>query len=147
MKSTEDRFWVKVKKLDSGCWEWMATKNNQGYGQFWDEGRLVLAHRFTYLLNYSAIPQGLEIDHLCRNRCCVNPAHLELVTHSTNVRRGNGPEVARKGRGTRTQCPHGHPYDTQNTYITPEGWRHCRICCVQRNREYRLALKSRFGGE
>lgn len=81
------RFWLRVHKTDD-CWLWTSTLR-RGYGRFWiAPGRFVPAHRFAYELLVGPIPEGLELDHLCRNPACVNPAHLDPVTHRENVRRG-----------------------------------------------------------
>lgn len=87
-KGDDNRFWSKVDKKDqSECWEWTAAKTKGGYGRFRDGQRLVVAHRYSYELKYGPIPEGLELDHTCHNSSCVNPDHLEVVTHSENIRR------------------------------------------------------------
>lgn len=113
-------FWDKVCKTDS-CWEWMACRFPLGYGLAWWDGRNRLAHVVSYELSFGPVPEGLELDHLCRNRSCVRPDHLEPVTHKTNVRRGLLFKNA-------THCPHGHPYDEKNTYTSRFGHKYCRTC-------------------
>ena len=110
---------------DRNCWLWIGTKDGSGYGLLYINGHLVKAHRFAYELLVGSIPEGLTIDHLCRNRACVNPDHLEPVTMRTNLLRGNGwaAQNARKAH-----CPQGHPFDEQNTYYDPKGGRRCRVC-------------------
>lgn len=119
--TTSERFWSKVEKTDT-CWLWTAAKNTDGYGRFKGIDRLVQAHRFAYEQLIGPIPEGLHLDHLCRVRACVNPAHLEPVTLTENLRRGRNP------RSEKTHCPQGHPYDEANTYVSPRGGRFCRIC-------------------
>lgn len=110
--ATADRFWDKVRGGDvDTCWEWTAATTN-GYGTFYlgREGtrkRFMVAHRWSYLSLRGDIPEGLVLDHLCRNRSCVNPWHLEPVTPQLNAERGEW--------GMRTHCPSGHPYDAANT--------------------------------
>lgn len=107
-KSTEERFWAKVQKSENGCWSWTAGKCGMGYG--WlrlpgKDGGIVSAHRFSYNLHRGPILDGLELDHLCRNPSCVNPGHLEAVTHRENVRRGTSPPAVTRRTGV---CQRGH---------------------------------------
>ena len=88
----EARFWSYVEKTD-GCWEWTGAKDGDGYGHLTIAGRVVGAHRFAYELLVGPIPEGLEIDHLCRNRACVKPADLEPVTRAENLRRAREARV------------------------------------------------------
>ena len=125
------RFWDKVDRT-AGCWNWLGSAVKTGYGQIWYQGRLVLAHRFAYELLRGPIPKGFEIDHLCHNKSCVNPIHLEVVTRSENVRRGwkvNIPPNSRK-----THCLRGHALTPDNIY-DEHGKRKCRQCRVLRDRE------------
>lgn len=117
------------------CWEWIACIGDHGYGQFWDGKRLVKAHRWAFeYFNKRIIPLDLEPDHLCRNRKCVNPSHLELVTRSVNILRGDNPDVQRKRHAARTHCIHGHLFDKVNTYFRLNGGRSCRTCKRERMR-------------
>lgn len=88
-------------------------------------GKIILAHRFSYETFVGPIPEGLVIDHLCRNTLCVNPKHLEPVTNTTNVMRGESPAAL---GALRKECIHGHPYSNGNLYIDSRGYRNCRIC-------------------
>lgn len=136
-----ERFWSKVFKTPT-CWEWTASKIPSGYGRFNASGHAwEYAHRFSYQLIYGDIPDGLEIDHLCRNRGYVNPSHLEPVTHAVNCQRGNIGRIQR----LKTHCPRGHPYDSENTRLYRNG-RYCRACsqlkCQQRRDKKPLLDKS-----
>lgn len=130
------RFWMKVDGGGNRCWEWTASLRN-GYGQFGVRaGHVVPAHRFAYEHLVGPIPDGMVIDHLCRNTRCVNPAHLEPVTNVENVMRGESP-MARNARTT--HCTHGHELVGANLYVDPKGRRQCRAC----RRASMLAFKQR----
>lgn len=117
--SEEERFWSRVVRGEN-CWTWTGTHSAAGYGTFVRDGRRqCYAHRYSYELHCGPIPADLQIDHLCRNRGCLNPAHLEAVTQQENIRRGE--------RANRTHCPRDHPYDDGNTRRTSRG-RWCRTC-------------------
>jgi len=124
-----DRFWEKVyADPNTGCWLWGGATRSDGYGALWFNKKVMAAHRISHEFFCGEIPSGLEIDHLCRVRCCVNPDHLEPVTHSENIRRGLAPQAGRAFQLAKTHCPSGHPYDGDNLYIDPRGRRGCRSC-------------------
>ena len=108
---------------NSGCWLWVGHVNDNGYGLFHVNGRNVRAHRFAYEHYRGPIPEGLDLDHLCRVRCCVNPDHLEAVTRQVNLLRGIGFAAA---RAAQTHCIHGHKFTTENTGY--DKGRYCRRC-------------------
>lgn len=124
-KSVHQRFWEKVDKSGE-CWLWTGAASN-GYGEFWYDGerRKQKAYRVAYEWARGPVPTGLELDHLCEVRECVNPAHLEAVPHRVNTLRGN--TVAAKN-ALKTHCPAGHEYSEENTYQYSDGRRQCRIC-------------------
>jgi hypothetical protein len=135
----EERFWSKVERVEGdSCWKWLGGKNSQKYGAFFIDGRNWPAHRISYELVVGEIPEGLVLDHLCRNTSCVNPAHLEPVTNAENVLRGEGVTAANRRK---THCPMGHPYSEPNTGVSA-GKRYCRACRAVRqkaNQEQRNA--------
>lgn len=144
------RFSEKVLRTD-GCWIWTGAKAN-GYGRFQLDGRrvvngvrrthrpLVSAHRAAYEHYVGPIPEGMHVDHLCRNPSCVTPAHLEPVTNQENTLRGL------RGRMV-TRCAQGHDYTAENTRIRHNGRRECRTCVRQRAKDYydRRGRQLRYG--
>lgn len=143
-----EKFWAKVDKTagENGCWIWTGSKLKTGYGTLGINKMNVLAHRLSYELNVGPIPEGMTIDHKCRNRSCVNPDHLEPVTMYENVMRGNSPSSI---NARRTHCKNGHPFDDSNTYLRPgkipgEKKRLCRTCNLEwRRRRWREQHKEK----
>ena len=120
------RFWAKVDRRGPGdCWGWRAAINSHGYGVFSLGGVVQYAHRLAYQCLVGPIPDGLTIDHLCRVRSCVNPGHLEPVTHRENTLRGATLPAA---NARKTHCPKGHRYAGDNLYVRPRGGRTCLAC-------------------
>lgn len=117
------RFWAKVEKTPT-CWLWIGAKHASGYGSLWREGTYHGAHRVAYELFRGPIPVGLELDHLCRVRSCVNPEHLEIVTRRENMLRGPTLQAA---NAAKTVCCHGHPFTADNTRVY-KGMRVCLSC-------------------
>lgn len=136
-KPAEERFWPKVDKDGplptvfrhrGPCWVWTGGKISTGYGLFHPtKGTHALAHRYSYELMVGPIPEGLHIDHLCRNPVCVSPRHLEPVTPGENTRRGLSISTF---NALKTHCPAGHAYTPENTYRSPSkpNGRRCRQC-------------------
>lgn len=137
-RPAEERFWEKVERpTEAECWPWLGARGPKGYGMLRsDHATTVRAHRFSYEIHIGQIPEGMVIDHLCRNPTCVNPAHLEAVTSGENTRRG----ITGKHHADKTHCPRGHPYDEKNTYHFGPGlrWRGCRECRRQAAYDYRI---------
>ena len=135
--SVAARFWSHVQP-DQDCWIWTGATRNRGYGCVTIAGRLYAAHRVSYTWTHGPIPDGLELDHLCRNPVCVNPLHLEAVSRRTNLLRGDTHAAANSAK---THCPAGHPYDAANTYVKPNGARCCRTCLAAAFRRYRASRR------
>lgn len=135
-------FWLRVgASSDDECWEWQGPLDRDGYGHYMASipgtGRQVklAAHRVAFFLEHGRYPSpGLVLDHLCRNRGCVNPAHLDEVTQGENGRRGEGRSVA---FAQRTHCDKGHPLDGDNLATRVNGGRKCRRCHREYVREWR----------
>lgn len=122
----------------AGCWAWTGSLGQYGYGQVRWKGKRALAHRVVYTL-CEADPGPLSLDHLCRNRACVNPDHLEPVPHELNVRRGDAGIENSIRLSSRTHCANGHEYTPENTYVPPSTspkQRQCRVCRRAAKRRY-----------
>lgn len=135
IQKLNNRFWSKVKKPDI-CWDWTACTFPDGYGLFRLNGKNKLAHRLSYEQFKGEIPKELQIDHLCRNRKCVNPDHLEAVTSRENNMRGIGAAAV---NSKKTHCVRGHEFTVQNTIIKIRKYgqtRECRICHNVKNNKY-----------
>lgn len=119
------KFWAKIVKMDT-CWLWTGCLQSGGYGQVRRDGYLWYVHSYVYNLLIGPVPDGLELDHTCRVRNCVNPDHLEPVTHQVNIQRGIG---VGQHNANKTHCSQGHPYSGENLYTNPNtGKRYCRTC-------------------
>ena len=137
-KPLEERLFSRIEKTES-CWLWLGWRNRLGYGHIGSGGRggrNIAVHRAVYELLVGKIPDGLVIDHLCRNPPCCNPAHLEPVTQGENVRRS--------ASARRSHCIHGHPFTPENTYRWPKvGRRRCKTCNTIAARRYRAGYQDR----
>lgn len=118
----------------TGCWLWLGVIDHLGYGHIEKGGRNAMAHRVGYELLRGPIPQKMTLDHLCRNRQCVNPGHLEPVPQRVNVLRGNGVAAL---KAQQTHCVNGHEFTPTNTIIRNGRHRACRLCGRNRTRSHR----------
>ena len=145
-----DRFMEKfTPEPNSGCWLWTAALNNLGYsvigvGSAYDgTRRTALAHAVAWELFLGGLPEHLDLDHKCRVPSCVNPDHLELVTHRENICRGKNSSLRSEGKWKRqTHCQRGHPLSGTNLYVPPDGTRNCRACRRFANKQYLERTKS-----
>jgi hypothetical protein len=139
-----ETFWAYVERSNS-CWNWTASCDSKGYGQYAigtykpNSRRNARAHQVSYALTIGEVPENMVIDHLCRNRTCVNPAHMEVVTNKDNILRGVSPSSK---HAIKTHCPYGHPYNDSNTRLNA-GSRVCRTCHRQREALRKIAQRSR----
>ena len=129
MKFNPERIWkfIQIPKNPNECWNWVGGINNSGYGKMRFNYKHCLAHRFVYEYLIGEIPKGLTLDHLCRDRACVNPDHLEPVTLSENLNRGEHS----CGNKVKTNCKYGHDFNPENTRIRITkngGSRICKEC-------------------
>jgi hypothetical protein len=125
--------------IDNGCWEWTASRFTGGYGMITENGKCRGAHRVMYELLVGPIPEGLGLDHLCRNRGCVNPGHLEPVSIGENVLRGEGITAQ---NAAKTHCMRGHEFTVENTYAASGKWRACRECHNAKMRRRNAAARN-----
>jgi hypothetical protein len=144
------RFFEKVEFAGDGdCWTWVGSRYGNGYGQFWLRGRKMCAHRAAWLLFIGALPERpeAELDHQCNNRACVNPDHLQILTHRANLLKNRkprakpAPQRRKRGRVLATHCRNGHEYSEANTFLyrlkTGRIVRRCRGCAVETQRRFR----------
>lgn len=153
-----ERFWAKVDKNGpipsyaphlGPCWLWTAATNKKSrYGVFRADGKTRHAHSVSYEIHRGhPVPRGLEIDHLCRVRHCINPAHLEAVTRKVNIERGTAFQRRKEQAAAITRCIYGHEYTPENTYTRPNGNRACRECRRIERRRRRAEEKRRQAGQ
>lgn len=138
-------FWDRVLVGD-GCWEWQGYRTRNGYGRFTlaleDGRRNFRAHRVAFELLIGAIPDGLQLDHLCRNRLCVKTSHLEPVTARENTMRGDAVTAV---NARKTHCVNGHEFNDENTYVDRQGNRSCRVCGRERHRRRYVSVFAATG--
>lgn len=133
-----ERILSKFEVRVDGCWHWTAAKQPTGYGTVWNGARPEQAHRVVFRLSGGEIPEGCEIDHICRNRSCVNPAHLRAVPHRENMRVSD-TEMGRNA--AKMFCKRGHPFAGENLSVTSTGARQCRECLRLHARNARARRK------
>lgn len=137
------RFWKKaIPEPNTGCWIWTGS-TNQGYGRLKFRGKRLYAHRWAYERIFGRVPSGLVSDHLCRVRCCVNPAHIELVSDVENIRRGfrDRRRLGIFGKVTSSHCRKGHELSPENTLVAA-GYRRCRKCVNANHRKSRARKRA-----
>jgi hypothetical protein len=147
------RFWSRVSGTSNvtGCWLWSGPVNDSGYGHFKTRTGALKAHRVAWTLKRGQIPSGMTLDHLCRTRLCVNPAHLEIVTNAENILRGESPTALNKQK---TRCPRGHDFTPENTHVSvmhagrpnERRWRVCMLCERERWKRSRARRRLKAAG-
>jgi hypothetical protein len=125
-----ERWYPRIRLTEGGCWRWTGCRDVAGYSRVNVNRSPRLLHRLMFESLCGPIREGLELDHVCRNRWCVNPEHLDPVTTQENLRRSF--EATGHPNGRKTHCPKGHPYSEENTHLRPQGWRTCRECSRHR---------------
>lgn len=137
-----DRLMSHVVVIDTGCWIWTAKRSRTGYGQFRHDGQMRSAHRVMYELSVGPVADGLDLDHLCRVRYCVNPRHMEPVTRRENMLRGDlGKDRWYAGK---PYCRNGHDLTVPNAFNVYASTRRCRLCSIEYNRaRWQTHLRSR----
>lgn len=131
--NTREDFWPRAKfSPATGCFEWQALRNSYGYGLFNYKGKLWIAHRLALQFSGVELKEGLTVDHICRNRLCVNPAHLRQVTSKENTH-APGSLAPAAINVKKTHCPKGHEYTPDN--LTKDVKRSCKTCHRDRARE------------
>jgi hypothetical protein len=142
----EVRFWRRIEVDEkTGCWVWQGARDAAGYGRMVFKGRQWTAYRWSYVRSKEAVAPGLQLDHLCRNRACCNPDHLEQVTPRVNNLRGEGLAAI---NARKTHCPRGHPLVPPNLVVRTGKYartRDCRTCHNRKRMEYYYAAKERNG--
>lgn len=134
-----DRLMLHVMPVtESGCWIWTASLNDNGYGNFYVNGKIEKAHRRSFILSGKSIHRAFDLDHLCRVPSCVNPNHLEPVTRKENARRGLRGVL----HTSKTHCPMRHEYTEQNSYFYPDGRKKCKTCARDAIKIYRQKIKA-----
>lgn len=139
-----ERLFSRVLVQPNDCWLWTGALTRKGYGAIGEggkRGRTLQVHVVAYQLLVGPVPKGLELDHLCRVRNCVKPSHLEPVTHAENLRRRH-----HSTRKSLNECPRGHPFTMDNTYVRPDGTRRCRACKRAAQAAWKQANKKPTGG-
>lgn len=148
MEFTEEqskRFWAKVnKKGDNECWEWIAAKNNKGYGQFRIGGVSKSTHRISYIIHKGEMPDGLMICHTCNNPTCINPNHLYAGTGKDNMKQS--VREMRHHEQSKTHCKNGHEFTEENTFLrVRKGRGTTRVCRECKRKSDRQRVKATHG--
>lgn len=131
---------AKIDIDNTGCWNWTGHINQDGYGRITRNNKVMPAYRYVYEIFKGPIPEGMTIDHLCENKACVCPDHLQPRTNRENILLGNNPAAI---NARKTHCDHGHEYTPENTILRKDGHRRCRECTIEYQVKYRLANKDK----